>query len=141
MIVTILALLFILALFVPEFFVLFVKLLPILILISISVGMGTLTWVINNAKGYNGGFWWGAGLTIIGLVVVLLRPTIQAQTNVPGGGRPVYLANPGAWYCPACGRSHAVYEYSCICGMEKGKVRKDFVFEEFQPEARVVEQQ
>lgn len=139
MIIAMLALLFLLLLLLPEFFLVIFKFLPALAVAAFFIGMGTLTWVINNAKGRDGGFWWGFFLTGIGILVVSLRPAVPVTTPVRGDNPPSYLDTPGAWYCPSCGRSHAVYERSCLCGTTKEDIRKGFDFDEFQPEARAVE--
>lgn len=40
---------------------------------------GLITYSMNKNKGYDGGFWWGFFLTIIGIIVVALRPFNQKQ--------------------------------------------------------------
>ena len=141
MIIAILALLYLLLLVFPglaDFLLVFLKLLPLLAVAAVFIGMGTLTWVINNAKGRDGGFWWGFFLTFIGVLVVAVRRPVRVVTPVQGESLPLYLENPGAWYCPKCGRSHAVYEHSCVCGAMKTDVRDNFDFEAFQPEVRAM---
>ncbi len=135
MIIAILGLLCLLLLLFPGF----LKLLVAALVAIFFIGMGTLTWVINNAKGRDGGFWWGFFLTFIGVLVVAVRPEVLVPTPVRGDDRPLYLENPGAWYCPRCGRSHAVYEHSCLCGITKHEVKETFDLEAFQPEVRAME--
>ena len=139
-----LTLLYLLLLTVPllsDFLFVLLRLLPGLLIAGYFIGLGVLSWVINNAKGRDGGFWWGFFLAWIGILVVLLRPAIRTETPVRGESVPSYIENPGAWYCPQCGRSHAVYEYSCFCGTVKAEVRDGFDFVTFQPEARAEEPQ
>ncbi|MGD1822188.1 MAG: hypothetical protein ACPKM0_05410 [Pleomorphochaeta sp.] len=38
---------------------------------------GLITRSINKSKGYDGGFWWGFFLLIIGIIVVAIRPFNQ----------------------------------------------------------------
>lgn len=139
MILSMLALLVLLFLLLPEFFLVIFKFLPALLVAAFFIAMGTLTWVINNAKGRDGGFWWGFFLLGIGVLVVALRPEIPVAAPARGDDLPSYLENPGAWYCPNCGRSHAVYERSCVCGTTKEEVREGFDFTGFQPVAEAVE--
>jgi len=35
---------------------------------------GLITSSMNKAKGYDGGFWWGFFLSILGIIVVAVRP-------------------------------------------------------------------
>jgi uncharacterized membrane protein YeaQ/YmgE (transglycosylase-associated protein family) len=35
---------------------------------------GLITNSMNKSKGYNGGFWWGFLLSIVGIIVVAVRP-------------------------------------------------------------------
>lgn len=45
-----------------------------LVYIIVGVICGFITKSMNESKGYDGGFWWGFLLTIIGIIVVAVRP-------------------------------------------------------------------
>lgn len=142
MIIAVLALMYLLVMLFPvaaDFALLFLKILPFAVFAGIFIGLGTLSWIINNAKGRDGGFWWGFFLGPIGIIVVLCRRNVHPITPTYGENAPSYLCAPGAWYCPGCGRSHAAYERSCVCGVTGAHVRDAFDFEDFRPEARAAE--
>lgn len=42
--------------------------------IIIGIICGCITKSMNEKKGYDGGFWWGFLLSIIGIIVVAVRP-------------------------------------------------------------------
>lgn len=45
-----------------------------IISIIVCIVCGFISKSINESKGYEGGFWWGFLLTIIGIIVVAVRP-------------------------------------------------------------------
>lgn len=53
-------------------------------IIAIIAGIicGSITKSMNEAKGYEGGFAWGFWLSIIGIIVVAVRPYHQTQKNI-----------------------------------------------------------
>ena len=95
---------------------------------------GAITKVINERHGYEGGFWWGFFLRVIGIIVVACRqPAYNAGYYSSGNSimvpeksaeTPIDLDAPvptGGWRC-ICGRAHAPYESSCACGQSKRAV-------------------
>jgi len=52
----------------------------ILVIIQ-SVVCGFITKSINSSKGYDGGFWWGFFLSILGIVVVAVRPFNNSDSH------------------------------------------------------------
>lgn len=100
-------------------------------IVSIIVGLvvscifGAITKSINESKGYDGGFAWGFWLGMIGIIVVACkqpnpyyaRPRESIIRNPPKDEMPP----PGGWKC-TCGRGHAAYESSCVCGVNKSNL-------------------
>ena len=95
---------------------------------------GAITKVINEKKGYEGGFWWGFFLGVIGIIVVACRDANYSVYDAPAGDgvyipkkvgeTPIDLDAPvpeGGWRC-ICGRAHQPYESSCACGQTKRAV-------------------
>lgn len=48
-----------------------------------GIVFGAITRYVANTKGYDGGFWWGFFLGIVGLLVVGFRPNISQVQEVP----------------------------------------------------------
>lgn len=95
---------------------------------------GVVTYVINTNKGYEGGFWWGFFLEIIGLIVVLCKPDNHSRVDLTSS--PLLLMSEGGvivsssedqsilasggWRCRKCGRVNASFIGTCGCGTTKG---------------------
>ena len=108
---------------------------------------GFATKSIYNNKGYDGGFWVGFFLGVIGLIIALTKPDISSysqqkddffqrvqavneekkkQETKPIG---LYdtLAAPGsnaAWKCSKCGKTNPNYIGTCGCGMNRSAQEK-----------------
>lgn len=95
---------------------------------------GAITQGINEKKGYEGGFWWGFFLGVIGIIVVACRESYYTDGYIPSGDSvyipqkvaesPIDMDAPvpdGGWRC-ICGRVHYPYESSCACGQSKRAV-------------------
>ena len=110
------------------------------IFIGLIIGMieavvfGLITQAINEKKGYDGGFWWGFFLGVIGIIVVAMKEPYYNVSYVPHGGGVYKAPNAGrlpidkdapvpagGWRC-VCGRAHHPYESSCACGQNKRAV-------------------
>lgn len=96
--------------------------------IIVACIFGAITKNINESKGYNGGFAWGFWLGVIGIIVVACRQPNPYYTNPRESiirkqpPAPINeVATQGGWKC-TCGRGHANYETSCICGRSKAEV-------------------
>ena len=107
-----------------EIGVLFVSL-----LISIGIGcvFGAITHAIQDSKGYSEtGFWWGFWLGWIGIIVVACKPNINDyyySKRTGNGPSPMVTSATvpqGGWRC-SCGRTHAGYVSSCVCGLNKNQ--------------------
>lgn len=91
---------------------------------------GAITKAINTKNGYEGGFWWGFFLGVIGIIVVALRQPYP--TSYVSSGNSLYFPEKsaqtpidkdapvpeGGWRC-ICGRAHKPYVSSCACGRAK----------------------
>ncbi|MBQ5475307.1 MAG: SHOCT domain-containing protein [Lachnospiraceae bacterium] len=84
---------------------------------------GIVTLKVNENKGYQGGFWWGFFLGIIGLLVVVCKPD-NVRYNYSNGNssssnyvEPI-VKNNDTWKCARCGRFNS--SFSCSCGLLKG---------------------
>lgn len=79
---------------------------------------GVVTSAINKMKGYDGGFWWGFFLGLIGILIVTFRDdnsdTIMDVEQVSEDNE-MFLDEHDGWECPCCFRSHGVLEKSCVC--------------------------
>lgn len=96
-----------------------------------SCVFGAITLAINEKKGYEGGFWWGFFLGVIGIIVVACRESSYTVGYIPSNDS-IYVAKKvaeapidkdapvpdGGWRC-ICGRAHQPYESSCACGLSK----------------------
>jgi uncharacterized membrane protein YeaQ/YmgE (transglycosylase-associated protein family) len=49
--------------------------------IILGIICGFITKSMNESKGYDGGFWWGFFLSIIGIIVVAVRPFNDSSSN------------------------------------------------------------
>ena len=61
------------------------EIITVLIYLAVWLGLGFLTKYIANQRGYEGGFWWGFFLGVIGIIVVCARP---AKPLVPSSDKP-----------------------------------------------------
>lgn len=99
-----------------------------------AVIFGLISQAINEKRGYEGGFWWGFFLGVIGIIVVALKEPYYTVHYVPDsdgvykapkmGQTPIDKDAPvptGGWRC-ICGRAHRPYESSCACGQTKRAV-------------------
>ena len=75
-----------------------------------AVVFGLISRYIAQSKGYEGGFFWGFFLGIIGLLVVGFRPDISGKSGNPGTG----AVPKGMWACAECGASNP--ESAKFCG-------------------------
>ena len=95
---------------------------------------GAITKAINENKGYDGGFWWGFFLGVIGIIVVAVRQPYYTVGYIASrdsfyvakktAEKPIDMDAPvpeGGWRC-MCGRVHEAYESSCSCGQSKRSV-------------------
>lgn len=95
---------------------------------------GAITQAINERKGYEGGFWWGFFLGVIGIIVVACRESCYTAGYIAPGDsvyiskkvaeKPIDMDAPvpdGGWRC-ICGRAHEPYVSSCACGQTKRAV-------------------
>lgn len=94
---------------------------------------GAITKAINTKNGYEGGFWWGFFLGVIGIIIVALRQPYP--TSYVSSGNSLYFPEKsaqtpidkdapvpeGGWRC-ICGRAHEPYVSSCACGQTKRAV-------------------
>ena len=98
--------------------------------IIVACVFGAITKNINEGKGYDGGFAWGFWLGIIGIIVVSCRQpnpysTYQRESIIRKPSEPANEAPPpGGWKC-ICGKAHAAFESSCVCGRSKIEVRQN----------------
>ncbi len=51
------------------------------VIIIVGIICGFISKSINESKGYDGGFWWGFLLSIIGIIVVAVRPFNKDHKN------------------------------------------------------------
>lgn len=72
---------------------------------------GFVTKVINENKGYDGGYLWGFFLGIIGIIVVACKPSNNSYSNS-------YAPSGDLWICARCGSKNT--GFSCSCGLYKG---------------------
>lgn len=83
----------------------------ILVYLVMATIFGAITRYVADSKGYDGGFWWGFFLGIIGLLVVGFRPDQTAQPSAPTGS--AYWDNlQGGSDTPST--THAMWR--CVCG-------------------------
>lgn len=81
---------------------------------------GIITSVINRKKGYDGGFWWGFFLGVIGIFIVMFRNykkdnDIMDREQVARENEK-FLNEHDGWECPCCNRLHGFFETECACG-------------------------
>ena len=91
--------------------------------ILIGIIMGYTTQYLAKCKGYEGGFWWGFFLGIIGLLVVGFRPDIQSQPS--SYERPAWAEEKRTWTC-LCGAENAYtlnYCTSCRRSRSEGETK------------------
>ena len=90
---------------------------------------GVITKVINERKGYYGGFAWGFWLGWIGIIVVACRESASytpkesiivrpQKSGLPHNAISNSAPSGGGWKC-SCGRINAAYISSCVCGLNK----------------------
>ena len=104
-----------------------------LIMLILTIGnaciFGVITKVINERKGYYGGFAWGFWLGWIGIIVVACRqaPFYTSKESIivhpkksglPHNAIANSAPSGGGWKC-SCGRINAAYISSCVCGLNK----------------------
>ena len=90
-----------------------------------AIIFGMVTKYIAESKGYDGGFWWGFFLGIIGILVVGFRPDIKTSTYSDGpmyggalssGGTLSGYAPKQGWKCSNCGTFNSEHlDYCPIC--------------------------
>ena len=99
--------------------------------------MGWITRAIHRHKGREGGFLWGYGLGVIGIIIAACRRNLNeeyARKNVKYAqmakdkdlyhdgdvNQTAYLSSvrSNSWKC-ACGRENAAYVTTCCCGQTK----------------------
>ncbi|MGN0655006.1 MAG: SHOCT domain-containing protein [Oscillospiraceae bacterium] len=80
--------------------------------IIFSVMFGAVTCVLNNEKGYEGGFWWGFFLGVIGIIIVVCKPENKEVLD-----RRCIIA--GGWVCKKCGKRNNGSVMTCECGSNK----------------------
>lgn len=109
--------------------------LSIIINLVVACVFGVVTKLINENKGYYGGFAWGFWLGWIGIIVVACKPTNYYSPResiiVPAHNtntRAMVLSD-GSWQC-RCGRHNARYVSSCVCGMNKSQIAAENTAEE-----------
>lgn len=99
---------------------------------------GFVSKTINENKGYEGGFWWGFILGILGIIVVACKSenigssyySTSSQDKVSSYSKEIAETNmlaSGGWKCVKCGRVNPSYNTgSCVCGnskMENEKIK------------------
>ena len=88
-----------------------------------GVIFGLLTRSINTGKGYDGGFFWGFFLGLIGLIIVCVRPKkeyiapVRTQQDEMMANQQILMS--GGWQCARCGKPNYAHTGSCGCGMTK----------------------
>lgn len=89
---------------------------------------GLITQYVANSKGYDGGFWWGFFLGLIGLLVVGFRPSIEqpaspsyTESRYSQEERERNILDNGGWKCD-CGKVNFDYVSTCHCGRNKREV-------------------
>lgn len=99
------------------------------LIISTVIGciFGAITHAIQDSKGYSeSGFWWGFWLGWIGIIVVACKPNLNDYyySHRSGSGSSPMITSAtvpqGGWRC-SCGRTHASYVSSCVCGLNKNQ--------------------
>ena len=91
----------------------------------ISIIFGFVCKAIASSRGMEGGFWWGFFLSVIGIVVVAVRPNEQASDRSRSTARTSSSFDPdsyvplGGWRCKNCGKPHYAYQSVCSCGATK----------------------
>lgn len=103
-----------------------------LIMIFVAVLLGTIvfgpiTFYISNQKGYDGGYWWGFFLGIIGVIVVACKPSNLAPpmneyqraqlAQITREQANAKVMGNGGWKCTKCGDINPWYTGTCSCGM------------------------
>lgn len=97
-----------------------------LVTYGVAYGMcGIVTSVINKKKGYDGGFWWGFFLGVIGIFIVVMRNDkkdndVMDREEVARENEK-FLNEHDGWECPCCNRLHGVFETRCTCGFSLNK--------------------
>lgn len=99
----------------------------IVIFIVVCIVWGIVTKSINENKGYDGGFWWGFFLGVIGLIVVLRKPESR-PISVSNSEREKDVLSRGGWKCVKCGGLNSSYIETCVCGCtlaENNRIEKE----------------
>lgn len=105
----------------------------VLLYLMQGIIFGAITRYVAESKGYDGGFWWGFFLGMIGLLVVGFRPNMNSQPdagvssaywdnlqgNASGSGKHAM------WHC-VCGTENPVTLNYCVrCRRNRSEVNKD----------------
>lgn len=97
-----------------------------------AIAWGCIVREVNENRGYDGGFWLGFFLGVIGLIIVISKPPLhhyQFNSITEDIDHSQLLEqrilNTAGWKCNQCGNINASYTTSCACGMTQAK-NKDF---------------
>ena len=76
---------------------------------------GLITKHVAESKGYEGGFWWGFWLGIIGLLVVGLRPNRTTNAPMYGGALQGVNSSNATWTCVCGAQNRTGLNYCPVC--------------------------
>lgn len=108
-------------------------LMKLIILFIVWVICGVVTSAINKMKGYDGGFWWGFFLGLIGIFIVTFRSDNSdslMECEQASEENEIFLDKHDGWECPCCARSHGFFEKSCVCGFSLNDENDESIIEE-----------
>ena len=94
-----------------------------------AIVWGFVVQKVNANKGYEGGFWLGFFLGIIGLIIVLTKP--DQHSKVEQNALHTYseemrqkeMIAKGGWKCIFCNRVNPEYSTTCACGQKRNTSR------------------